>query len=113
VDKVTRVCNHKPSWGTKIVIVCGCTISIHNLLQQKEAKGNVRNMNSIGLNCDRLAISVMEGPIDITCASNVQATGNTCKGPQMSGGICIGLEVIDIMCAGDGTRGISNDKKII
>ncbi len=113
VDKVAGVCNHKPSWGTKIVIVCGGTSGIHNLLWQKKAKGNVRNMNNMSLNGDRLTIGVMESPIDITCASNNQATGNTHEGPQVSSGICIGLKIIDIICAGDGTPSISNNKKII
>jgi len=91
--------------------MCICT-SICDLVRQKKAQRDGRNMDSINMYSDRLTICVIEPLTDNTCRSNVQTTADSLKHMQLESIISVEFKIIDVIGPSDQALSISENKKI-
>jgi len=100
MDQTTIINKDKPGGCPKIMIFvmtlmwCG-----HNLLRQKKAHRNVRDMNGMKAKHDWFAIGIGKGPVDKTRANNVQPTTDSSEHALMQGSVCVWFKVIDVVGA--------------
>jgi len=85
----------------------------HNLLQQKKAHRNIRDVDGMKAKCNWFAFGVGKGPIDKTRANNIETTANSCKRALMRSGIGVRFKIIDVVGAGNRAARIGDNKEII